>query len=101
MPLGTPSAQARLGGCKSHIESSSSSGSDAVTITDFRNAHCGCHDANTTVILRPFVSPSVDAGPIRIGAETLESVPCVMRDSDNDDEGNETKTLHPSKIVLA
>ena len=26
-------------------------------------------------------------GPIRIGAETLESVPYVMHNSDNDDEG--------------
>ena len=42
------------------------------------------------------------AGPIRIGAETLESVPYVVtHSSDNDDEGNNTKILRPSKTVPA
>jgi len=41
------------------------------------------------------------AGPIRIGAETLESVPYVMHNADNDDEENNTKKLHPSKTVPA
>jgi len=42
------------------------------------------------------------AGPIRIGAETLESVLYliyVMHNSDNDEEGNKTKILRPSKTV--
>jgi len=30
------------------------------------------------------------AGPIRIGAKTLQSVPYVMHNSDNDDEENKT-----------
>jgi hypothetical protein len=41
------------------------------------------------------------AGPIRIGAETFESVPYVMHNSDNDDEGNNTKILRPSKTAPA
>ena len=43
------------------------------------------------------------AGPIRIEAETLEnqSVPNVMHNSDNDDEGYKTKILRPSKTVPA
>jgi hypothetical protein len=42
------------------------------------------------------------AGPICIGAETLESIPYVMHNSDNDDDGgNKTKTLRDSKTVPA
>jgi hypothetical protein len=41
------------------------------------------------------------AGPIRIGAETLESVPYVMHNSDNDDEENNTKNPRPSNTVPA
>ena len=41
------------------------------------------------------------AGPIRIGAETLESVPYVMHNSDNDDEENDTKNPRPSNTVPA
>jgi hypothetical protein len=41
------------------------------------------------------------AGPFRIGAETLESVPYVMHNSDNDDEENNTKNPRPSKTVPA
>ena len=39
------------------------------------------------------------AGPIRIGAETLDSVPYVMHNSDNDDEENKTKNPRPSNTV--
>jgi uncharacterized protein YfaP (DUF2135 family) len=40
------------------------------------------HDQESNVVL-----VNGAAGPIRIGAETLESVPYVMHNSDNDDDG--------------
>jgi len=50
------------------------------------------HDKDSNAVLLDGAA----AGPIRIGAEALESVPYVMHNSDNDDEGKRAKMLHPS-----
>ena len=64
---------------------------------EFRRFETADHDEESNAVLL-----NGAAGPIRIGAGTLESVPNVLHNSDHDDEqGNNSKILHPSKTVPA